>query len=236
MNFKGIKPEGIELLAINRFNDSKSFYESNKSKIKELVTDQLRALLDDLFDTLVEINPDFILSPARCISRVRRDTRFSNDKTLYRENLWIMFRHQKNHLPTPMMWFEFFPDGYAYGCGVICSTPAFMEYWRKSIKANPARIESIADGLSTSKLKLDDERYKRSKAAADSIDGIAAEWYDQKHIFVSHYCKSIKPLNQPKKLVKELTDAYTDAKPLYDYLLSLTKAFNGDLEGYDERS
>jgi len=235
MNFKVIKPEGIELLAINRFNDSKSFDESNKAQIKELVTDQLRALLNDLFDTLVEINPNFILSPARCISRVRRDTRFSNDKTLYRENLWMMFRHQKNHLPTPAMWFEFFPDGYAYGCGVICSTPAFMEHWRKSLKANPAKIENIAESLCSSELKLDDERYKRSKAIADGISGNAAIWYDQKHIFVSHYCNSIKPLNQPKKLVKELTDAYTAAKPLYDYLLSLTKAFNGNLEGFDER-
>ena len=235
MNFKGIKPEGIELLAINRFNDSKTFYEANKAQIKELVTDQLRGLLDDLFDTLVEINPDFILSPARCISRVRRDTRFSNDKTLYRENLWMMFRHQKNHLPTPAMWFEFFPDGYAYGCGVICTTPAFMDYWRKAIKVNPAKIESIAEDLSNSGLKLDDERYKRSKASTDGIIGIAADWYDQKHIFVSHYCNSIKPLNQPKKLIKELSEAYKAAKPLYDYLLNLTKTFNGDLEGYNER-
>ena len=177
MNFKGIKPEGIELLAINRFNDSKTFYEANKAQIKELVTDQLRGLLDDLFDTLVEINPDFILSPARCISRVRRDTRFSNDKTLYRENLWMMFRHQKNHLPTPAMWFEFFPDGYAYGCGVICTTPAFMDYWRKAIKVNPAKIESIAEDLSNSGLKLDDERYKRSKASTDGIIGIAGYDY-----------------------------------------------------------
>ena len=27
-NFKGIKPESIELLCLNRFNDSKEFYET----------------------------------------------------------------------------------------------------------------------------------------------------------------------------------------------------------------
>ena len=29
MKFSGIKPEGLELLAINRFNNSKTFYEEN---------------------------------------------------------------------------------------------------------------------------------------------------------------------------------------------------------------
>ena len=28
-NFKGIKPESIELLCLNRFNDSKEFYEEH---------------------------------------------------------------------------------------------------------------------------------------------------------------------------------------------------------------
>jgi len=235
MMFKGIKPEGIDLLAQNRFNDSKTFYEANKAQIKELVTDQLRALLDDLFDTLVQINPDFILNPARCISRVRRDTRFTHDKTLYRENLWMMFRHQKNHLPTPMLWFEFFPDGFTYGCGIICSTPSFMEHWRKAVKANPAKLEEATELALAAGLIIDDDRYKRSKAEADGIDGIAGVWYDQKHPFVIKHCKSIKPLNQPKKLVKELNEAYAAMKPLYDFMLSVTTAFNGSLEGYDER-
>ena len=235
MIFSGIKPEGLDLLAINRFNNSKSFYDENKDAIKKLVTDPLKELLDDLFDTLVDINPDFILDPRRCISRVRRDTRFSNDKTLYRENLWMMFRHQKNHLPTPCFWFEFFPDGYTYGCGVICSTPAFMEHWRKAIKANPAALEEAVQAISPSGMVMEDNKYKRSKAAADGIEGVAADWYDQKYIFVSKSVNSIKPLNQPKKLVKELNDAYNSAKDFYSYLLAITKSYNGSLEGLDER-
>lgn len=234
MRFKGISPEGLDLLAQNRFNDSKEFYDKNKAQIKALVTDQLRTLLDDLFDTLVQINPDFILNPARCISRVRRDTRFTHDKTLYRENLWMMFRHQKNHLPTPVMWFEFHQEGFDYGCGIICSTPTFMEHWRAAVKANPAKLEDATEAAYSVGMSIEDNSYKRSKAAADGIEGTAAVWYDQKSLFVIKHSKSVKPLNQPKKLVKELSEAYLALKPLYDFMLSVTTSFNGSLEGYDE--
>ena len=234
MRFKGIKPEGIELLAINRFNDSKTFYDENKNKIKEMVTLPLRDLLDDLFDTLVDINPDFILDPVRCISRVRRDTRFTHDKSLYRENLWMMFRHQKNHLPTPMMWFEFSPEGYNYGCGIISGTPAFMEYWRKAIKSNPAQLDDATACALSSGAIIEDNRYKRSKAEADGIDGVAAIWYDQKAPFVIKHIKGVKVLNQPKKLVNELSLAFKSFKPLYDFMLSVTTSYNSSLEVYNE--
>ena len=34
-NYSGIKPEIIELLSVNRFNDSKAFYEEHKEELKQ---------------------------------------------------------------------------------------------------------------------------------------------------------------------------------------------------------
>ncbi len=226
MLFKGISPEGIYLLAENRFNDSKTFYELNKAKINELTVHQMRALLDDLFDTLVEINPNFILDPVRCVSRVRRDTRYTHDKSLYRENLWLMIRHQKNFLPTPCFWFEFFPEGYTYGCGIISATPTFMANWRQAIKSNPERIEATVQTALDAGFALDGECYKRSKAEADGITGLAAKLYDLKSPFISHTVKGIANLNKPKKLEKELIDGFKALTPFYDYCLTLTENFN----------
>lgn len=41
-NYKGIKPEIIELLSINRFNDSKAFYEEHKEELKQGATVPMR--------------------------------------------------------------------------------------------------------------------------------------------------------------------------------------------------
>ncbi len=226
MLFKGISPEGIYLLAENRFNDSKAFYEANKPKINELTVHQMRALLDDLFDLFAEINPDFILDPIRSISRVRRDTRYTHDKSLYRENLWMMIRHQKNYLPTPCFWFEFSPSGYVYGCGIISASPAFMAHWRAAIKENPERIEACVQTALDAGFSLDTECYKRSKAKVDGIDGLAGRLYDLKAPFLSLTTNSIATLNKPKKLEKELIDGYKALTPFYDYCLRLTENFN----------
>ncbi len=227
MNYKGITPEAIFLLAENRFNNSKAFYEEHKKEINEGVVYQMRALVTDLQPTLERINPDFILDPVRCLSRVRRDTRFTADKSLYRENLWLMFRHQKNQLPTPVLWFEFFSDGYDYGCGIISSSPAFMEYWRNYIKERPLPLLSAYEKVKDTGLSMDNERYKRSKAAVDGItDPDLAKWYDSKELFVTRHVNGVRRLNQPKALVSELDKAYGSMEELYRYLLDVTTRFN----------
>ena len=43
-NFQGIAPDGMFLLAENRFHDSKSYYEEHKPQIKAQVLDPLRSL------------------------------------------------------------------------------------------------------------------------------------------------------------------------------------------------
>ena len=53
-NFKGIKPESIELLCLNRFNDSKEFYEEHKLELKEGITVPMRQIVLDLSGLMYE--------------------------------------------------------------------------------------------------------------------------------------------------------------------------------------
>lgn len=236
MEFNGIQPEAVCLLAENRFQNSKIFYEAHKKEIQEGVVLPLRRLASDLRPVLEAINPAFLLDPQRCLSRVRRDTRFTNDKSLYRENLWLMFRHQKNDLPTPMFWFELFPDGYCYGCGILSTTPAFLEDWRRTLKADAAPLLAAAKEAFEAGTVFDGERYKRSKAATDGItDPDAALWYDAKALFVSRRVNGIRRLSQPRALLRELTGAYEAMSGLYRYMLAQTQRYNAGRESDEDR-
>ena len=93
--FKGINPEGLLLLAENRFNDSKSFYEEHKPQIRQWVTEPVYDLINDLSPTLYALDEEMELTPYKMVSRVRRDNRYTNDKSMYRENVWIMFQRDK---------------------------------------------------------------------------------------------------------------------------------------------
>ena len=96
-NFAGITPDAMWLLAENRFHDSKSFYEEKKPQIQAQVLRPLRALLEDLTPFMLDIDPQFVTEPGRNgnISRIRRDNRYTRDKSMYRENAWIVFERDK---------------------------------------------------------------------------------------------------------------------------------------------
>lgn len=94
-DFKGITQDTLFLMQLNRFNDSKAFYEENKEKIKANMTVPMRQIAASLSDMMLDIDPFMNTIPTKMVSRVRRDTRYTHDKHLYRENMWIMFMRPK---------------------------------------------------------------------------------------------------------------------------------------------
>lgn len=226
-NFKGISSDAIMLLAENRFNNSKEFYEANKSAIKSGIITPLSNFILDIAPTVEKINPEIITEPSRIISRVRRDTRFTKDKTLYRENLWFMLRHQKNELPTPTFWFEFTPSWYGYGCGILSGSPAFMQFWRDQIVAKKGEFLSAVKLAEKAGFLLDEcKTYKKSKSEMDGITGELAKWYNLKEVFIINKHSGIAQLNRPEELIKEVCGGLNASAPLYKFLLSLTQQFN----------
>ena len=115
-NYTGIKPESIELLCLNRFNDSKEFYEEHKEELKQGITVPLRQMVLDMSELMFEIDDKMYLDPVRAVSRIYRDTRGNRSKIKYRENMWVFFRRYKKEYPSaPFYYFEFYPDSYGYG-------------------------------------------------------------------------------------------------------------------------
>lgn len=55
------------------------------------MTVPMRQIAASLSDMMLDIDPFMNTIPTKMVSRVRRDTRYTHDKHLYRENMWIMF-------------------------------------------------------------------------------------------------------------------------------------------------
>ena len=115
--FTGFKPEGLDLLIENRLMNNKEFYEAHKDAIRSKVLEPFQALCLRMAPAMLEIDPLFVTVPSRMVSRVRRDTRYTKDKTLYRANMWLFFRRQKAQYDTvPFYYMEVTPDYWGYGC------------------------------------------------------------------------------------------------------------------------
>ncbi len=117
MSFKGFNAEGIDLLQLNRLQNSKEFYEAHKAEIRLLVIQPFHELIEEMTPVMLGIDPLFVVTPSRMVSRVRRDTRYTKDKSLYRANMWMFFRRPRREREfVPCYYFEVHPEYWRYGC------------------------------------------------------------------------------------------------------------------------
>ncbi|MBQ3879235.1 MAG: DUF2461 family protein, partial [Oscillospiraceae bacterium] len=91
--------ETIEFLIVNRINDSKAWFHEHREDYLRLVKKPLEEVCNALAPTIAEIDPMLITQPYRCISRIYRDTRFSHDKSIFRDHMWIGFDRDHKELP-----------------------------------------------------------------------------------------------------------------------------------------
>jgi uncharacterized protein (DUF2461 family) len=74
-------------------NNRTEWMEANRDRYKECVVRPLRALCEELTPAVLRLNPGFDCTgrSGANFSRINRDTRFANDKTPYRAQMYLKF-------------------------------------------------------------------------------------------------------------------------------------------------
>lgn len=230
-NFKGITQDTLMLLEMNRFNNNKPFYEEHKKELNENARKQWGALTLDLADVLYDIDENMHLDPKK-VSRIRRDTRFTKDKSLYRANLWTIWSRpvdRENGEIAPGMWAEFSSSFYSYGVGLWGTTPSFMEFYRKELISDPKPFIKALLTLNENGFALDGERYKRDKPGTEKMPDGLKEAYNRKALYFIHSSSDINDFAS-EKFVDILKDGLKSVKPMYKYLDELAKKFSAEKE------
>ena len=95
-----ISKQTLNFLAQNKFNNSREWFRAHKPEYQEYVLAPMAELVNLLAPTIQKIDPLIITEPkvGKAISRIYRDTRFSRDKSLYREVMWIVFEIGRAHV------------------------------------------------------------------------------------------------------------------------------------------
>jgi uncharacterized protein (TIGR02453 family) len=221
-HFTGFSPKAFQLLKdIKRHND-KQWFEAHRPQYDQYVLQPLRDIVTDMADFMLGIDLSFEVSPAvgKTISRIFRDTRFSKDKSLFRDCMWIVFkRSTKDWANWGIAYFlEVNPTWYRFGLGFYDAAPAVMAEFRRRIDEDPkAFLKAVAWYDKQDILKLEGETYKRPKGA-DKPEPVRT-WYNYKSFYLSCSRKIDDSIRGPR-LVDDLTAAFAPTAPLYHYLLS----------------
>lgn len=215
-NFQGIKPESIELLCINKFNDSRAFYEENKEKLKEGITVPMRQIMLDLSGLMYDIDEKMMTDPVRSVSRIYRDTRGRRSKIKYRENMWMFFRRYKMEYPgAPFYYFEFFPNSFGYGLVFWLYRQSAFKEVHKLILKHPDRWLDAVDACKKAGFTYEcRDEYK--KDMYPDADEELKPYLRAKNMSFTYYSNDLNRINTPA-LIDELKLAFDISRPMYEF-------------------
>ena len=128
-----------------RLHNDREWFARNKERYLRDVRDPMLRFISDFAPALRKIAPRLVADPRPAggsLFRIHRDTRFSPDKTPYKTNVAVHFRHEAGReVHGPGCYLSLDPDEVDVGGGVWHPEPDALRMIRRSILEEPGAKE-----------------------------------------------------------------------------------------------
>ena len=184
--FAGFRPEAIQFLAELAENNDRAWFQPRKADYDGLLKEPMEALVAALADRFEARGIPLRADPKRSIFRIYRDTRFSKDKSPYKTNLGIHFRHERaKDAHAPGFYLHIGPDEVFAGGGMWHPDTQTANRVRQAIVEDPDRWrKATRTGGFAKRLELGGDSLKRVPTWAD-VDHRYADDLRRKDFFGS---------------------------------------------------
>ena len=201
-------------------NNNRDWFQKNKSRYEKEVLEPSLDFVRAFEKPLQRISPHFLAVPKRVggsLMRIYRDTRFAADKTPYKTNVGIHFRHELGKdVHAPGFYFHIEPESVFLGAGIWHPDSATLKEIRTAMDNEPPAWKRVKNSkafresfeLAGDSLKRPPKGFDADHPLIDDLkrkDFIAVRELDSSEIF-------------DKSIVKNVADAFRAAKPLVKFL------------------
>ena len=221
--FTGIRREAVDFLIGIKLNNNEAYYKDHLDVYERELKAPLRELNEAVTPVVHSMDPELDTRPGSVIARLRRDTRFTQDKSPFRDHIWMGWRYPGERRSEGFhMYWGFGAEWMGWGCGSYGTDRPLMDAFRECILRDPERVRSVfnAEGL-PDRYVISGERYKKMQVPEGvpddlrklyplkyleiSHDGTQAEWeLMQKPEFVQQMIHEINAMAPLLQLMKEL--------------------------------
>jgi uncharacterized protein (TIGR02453 family) len=225
MSKRYFRPAIFQFLNELEANNERRWWEENKDRYLALVRDPAIEFISDFAGKLTRFSPHFV-ADARTVGgslmRPYRDMRFSSDKTPYKTNVGIQFRHESGKdVHAPGVYIHIEPAANFAGVGLWSPETKVAHAIRAQIDSDPERwgkavhAKPFTDGWTLSEpdesLKRVPAQYDADHPYADDIrlkSFIASQPLTQKVVTSSTFADYLAAeLNKTRRLVAFLCEA-----------------------------
>lgn len=219
--FTGLTQDAYRFMFEIALRNDKAFFEENRRRYEQVLKRPMLQLAGELAQAALEVDPAFQVNPVKVVSRIHRDTRFSKDKSPYRDHVFFSYKHMDKRISESfVLYTEFEKNSYGYGMGMYCPQPAFMEQVRGRILARPSLFLELVDTLlQTSKFVVQGADYKKTKCP-DAPPALWP-WLDKKMFSFCYFSPAIERTMTPA-LVEEIKAAFQTLTPLYRFIQGIS--------------
>lgn len=220
MGFDGFSKAALTFYADLRANNTKEWFDANRSVYDEEVMAPARELVEILGLKMRAHVPDIVADPRvnKSLFRINRDTRFSTNKTPYKTHLAVtIWSGEGKRMERPGFYFHLEPpDEVFMGGGLYRFTKPQLAAYREAVAGDAGEVlAEICAAAEKAGDKVHGREYKRVPRGYDK-EHPRADLLRHKGIFVSRPA-SIETATTGS-LVDVITDAFTATVPLHDWL------------------
>ncbi|MBQ4436466.1 MAG: DUF2461 domain-containing protein [Clostridia bacterium] len=166
--FPGFTEDTVQFFMDLRFHNEVPWMHAHHDEYVQKVQQPFYQLIAELSPAMLKIDPDFELRPAKCLSRINRDTRYSDDKSPYRDHHWIAFRRAGvDKYGQPFYWCEFGPDDLSWGVGIWGQERSVMNAFRLRLAHEGETLLPLFKRLRQHKFAIGGPSAPRMKVPAD---------------------------------------------------------------------
>lgn len=131
-------------------HNERPWFEAHKPRYEADVVAPAMEFIEAMAPKIARISRHFVASPKRTggsLMRVYRDTRFSSDKTPYKTNVGIQFRHERGRdVHAPGFYVHLEPGGCFLGAGIWRPESRALAAIRMEIVDRPKDWQKARDG------------------------------------------------------------------------------------------
>jgi uncharacterized protein (TIGR02453 family) len=192
--FTKFGPKALKFLKELEKNNERDWFKANQYRYEAHVREPARAFIRAMESKIEAISEHFIADDRKAggsLMRIHRDTRFSKDKTPYKTNIGIQFRHEQGKdVHAPGMYVHLGLDGCFLGMGMWHPDSDSLKAIRAKIDAEPKRWTKI---IGSKKLlehwRQGGESLKRAPKGYDPDHPMIEQLNLKDHILVSDLTK-----------------------------------------------
>ncbi len=160
------RPETLRFLEEVAANNERNWFQANKHRYEADVLDPALGYIETMGPRIESISVHFVAIPKRVggsLMRIYRDTRFSHDKTPYKTNVGIQFRHERGKdVHAPGFYVHVEPGRCFLGAGIWRPESGALAKIRTRIVERPdAWKRASLDGRFQEHFEFGGQRLKR---------------------------------------------------------------------------